>query len=274
MSVPTKPPLWHIRSYDPVGHCIYCHSTSDLSDEHIIPFGLLPKWGDWVLPKASCGECRKITKKFEGSVQQTMLGPLREKLGLKTRRRPKKKYTREVHHRDGTVERRELSADDLPAICIGFGWQAPGLLRGVAPSNDLAGKIVFRYPEGELARKADPNDAAIQFGRAYPMDFARMLAKIAHVGGIAEHGQSSFTPALPDLILGRDLMLSSYLVGGDTTERPEDEQVLHNIYRQDCRIQGVHYMMMAIRLFAFMGMPRYHIIVGKKTDQSPPTLPY
>lgn len=274
MSAPAKPPLWHIRSYDPVGYCIYCNSRDDLSDEHIIPFGLLPKWGDWALPDASCGACRAITKKFEGSVQQATLGPLREKLGLKTRRPPKKKYRRTVHRVDGRTEERELSADELPAVCIGFGWPAPGLLRGDLPNDSLAGKILFRYPEGDLARHSPADTTAVQLGRAYPLDFARMLAKIAHVCAVAEHGHKSFTPLLPNLILGRDTNLASYLVGGDATAPPEDEQVLHSIYRQDCRVLSTHYLMMTIRLFAFMGMPRYHVVVGRKTNQSPPMLPY
>ena len=41
----------------------------------------------------------------------------------------------------------------------------------------------------------------------------RMLAKIAHGYAIAELGLTRFSPALPDLILGRNPLLSSYLIG-------------------------------------------------------------
>jgi hypothetical protein len=38
------------------------------TEEHIIPFGLLPRGGDWYLPKASCEGRADITKRFEDIV--------------------------------------------------------------------------------------------------------------------------------------------------------------------------------------------------------------
>lgn len=38
----------------PVGYCIYCGSTDELGDEHIVPYGLS---GDAVIPKGSCAVC-------------------------------------------------------------------------------------------------------------------------------------------------------------------------------------------------------------------------
>jgi hypothetical protein len=79
---------WNAEKYASVGHCIYCGANEgEITDEHIIAFGLLPKGGDWFLPNASCTSCADITKRFEGSCQQAMLGPLRYKLGLKSRRK-------------------------------------------------------------------------------------------------------------------------------------------------------------------------------------------
>jgi hypothetical protein len=42
----------------PVGYCIYCQATDELTNEHILPFGLS---GTAVLPKSSCKACAKIT---------------------------------------------------------------------------------------------------------------------------------------------------------------------------------------------------------------------
>lgn len=60
-----------------VGECIYrdrgepAHQ-GPLTDEHIVPFGL---GGTGVFREASCKACAKVTAKFEGVVQRTILGP-------------------------------------------------------------------------------------------------------------------------------------------------------------------------------------------------------
>lgn len=270
------PPVqnWTSKSYAPIRFCIYCGSTDNLTDEHIIPNGLLPKGGDWYLPKASCPNCCSITKKFEGSVQQSMLGPLRYKLDLKTRNRGiKKKKTNNFvtlfNYPDGRLEPKEISGDDFPSVCIGFKWRMPEFLRGLQASNIFEGSDFIKYNESEMSKYAK-SDQAIKIGRVYPGDFARMLAKIAHTYAIAEHGMDSFEPMLTEIILGKDDRLP-FLIGGDETlPTLESEPYLHNIYRQDCAIGGVHHMLVAIRLFAFIGMPRYLVVVGKKTDQQPP----
>jgi len=41
-----------------VGKCIYCHSTENLHDEHVIPESLN---GVRLLKKGSCGGCGRIT---------------------------------------------------------------------------------------------------------------------------------------------------------------------------------------------------------------------
>jgi hypothetical protein len=51
----------------PVGVCIYCGSGDNLTDEHVLPFGL---GGNLVLPKASRKRYAAITPAFEGRVQR------------------------------------------------------------------------------------------------------------------------------------------------------------------------------------------------------------
>ena len=88
MEIPTQPlktflPSHPAKTYDRVGSCIYCHSTTNLCDEHIIPFGL---GGRSVLPESSCKACAKITSAFERTCFRTMFGPLRMLYDLPTRR--------------------------------------------------------------------------------------------------------------------------------------------------------------------------------------------
>lgn len=101
------------------------------------------------------------------------------------------------------------------------------------------------------------------------MDFARMLAKIGHSYAYAKCGPDTFEPMLLDLILGR-AENASYLVGGDPNGPPPSQpKVMHDIYPVACRIEptGAEYLLVAIRLFAFWGMPRYHVVVGKKLKE-------
>lgn len=72
------------KIYQGAQSCLYCGDTDRLCDEHIIPFGL---GGRWLVPKGSCRPCAKVTSAFEGVVQRTMLGPLRMKFDMPTRRR-------------------------------------------------------------------------------------------------------------------------------------------------------------------------------------------
>lgn len=91
MSVPKAVPPLHgylpiqpARTYDAVGYCIYCGSTDQLSDEHVIPLGL---GGRLVLPRSSCSRCSSKTSKLERTCLRTMYGPLRLLYGLPSRRK-------------------------------------------------------------------------------------------------------------------------------------------------------------------------------------------
>src|SRR5437762_7005133 len=75
----------NLESIPAVGRCIYClRDDVPLADEHIIPFGLS---GTWVLRKASCQSCARITSAFERIVLREDLQRLRAAGQFKTRRR-------------------------------------------------------------------------------------------------------------------------------------------------------------------------------------------
>lgn len=69
-----KAPEYDKHIFPPVGKCIYCGSTNNLTDEHIVPFGL---GGNLELPKSSCKECARITSKFELAVLRGSMRPAR-----------------------------------------------------------------------------------------------------------------------------------------------------------------------------------------------------
>src|SRR5262245_1110250 len=95
LDMATQPKL-----FPPVGRCIYCDTADGpLSKEHVIPFGL---GGNFILPRASCKACAKITSAFERTCLRQMYGDLRTKYGAPSRR-PKKrpKYIPLIVNRGG-----------------------------------------------------------------------------------------------------------------------------------------------------------------------------
>jgi len=101
--------------------------------------------------------------------------------------------------------------------------------------------------------------------------YCRMLAKIAHSYAVAELGYKSFEPVLARFIRGQPLENAWHWIGSDTA-LPPAEQHLHDIQWCVPTIGETIYVMVSLRLFSFVGSPRYHIIVGRLTrpvDQLP-----
>lgn len=95
-----------------------------------------------------------------------------------------------------------------------------------------------------------------------------MLPKIAHSFAVADQGLESFVPLLPNLIL-HGSKTPSYLVGGDLGV-PEAFPTLHRLHLEvvnadarDGRSSPVQYLIVHVRLFANLGAPQYHVVVGQ-----------
>ncbi len=140
LAVPLSPrpvlPSHDAKHYASMDKCIYCGSGSKLTKEHIIPYSL---GGRWVLPKASCSDCAKITGAFEGEFSRTILGPLRMLYNMPTRRpkdRPrhlplKVKYPTSKDWEVAYVDR------DVCPFLIGLPlYPMPDTLTGVATEGD------------------------------------------------------------------------------------------------------------------------------------------
>lgn len=252
------------RRYNPVGWCIYCGSAEGkLSDEHIIPLGLA---GPWILPKASCQRCAKITSQVEQFCLRPMLGNFRLRMQFPTRhkkQRPDQLFL-EFVDAEGRKHFHPITADTLPLVCIGYRFHAPELLRGKQPSNQFEGALIARFVEQEIKQLAPSGKERLKFATVNDLTFSRMLAKIAHAYAMAELGAQAFRPLLPAIILGHSSQ-APFLIGGDESPMSLEPQpsILHHLYFQNCRTGGVFYTLVAVRLFACMGMPRYHVVVGE-----------
>lgn len=256
------------KVYPAVGRCIYCGTDKGkLTKEHIVPLGL---GGNWILPRASCRTCAKVTSSVEQFCLRQMLGPLRIRTELPTRH-PKNrpdKLPLEYIRIDGRREKEIVPAHEVPIACLGYRFPAPGLLRGLPPNDDTCeGELVARFIGEEIHKHIRPEGQRVKIGTINISYFRRMLAKIAHSYAVANLGLSAFRPLLPDLVLGRSAT-ESYLVGGDVSiPTRETEPFLHHVYLQNCLTGGVEYILVAIHLFAVIGMPRYHVVVGEKLKE-------
>lgn len=255
--------------FEPVGHCIYCSLTGDLSDEHVIPFGLD---GNLILPAASCQRCAAITSRVERRVLHEMLGPFRSRLNLRTRRPKERRDSMplEIHSPDGSIETKQVPREEFPALCIGYLWPAPGILRGVDPIDAFEHtEAVIRLVEDGVERHLPADDRRARLGRFDVNVFARMLAKIAHAYAVGQIGEARFEPLLLDLILERSNALP-WLIGGEFGNLPrEGDGGLHNVQPIHVRIGDTSYWLVAIQLFAMLGLPRYFVVVGRATQEAP-----
>jgi hypothetical protein len=198
-----------------------------------------------------------------------MFGPFREQLGLKSRRKKTGRIVVRYNYPDGRIVDKEIGVSKFPQLCMGFRWPIPGILAGEPPTDAFVGELVVRCDKAAMAKHATDNQA-FRIGRVGPLAFARTLAKIAHVYATARYGADAFEPFLPPLILG-ETDTAQFLVGRDGSRDPEVQRdLLHDVCRVDARRDnGPAYLGVAIQLFAMIGMPRYHVIVGRRLKEAP-----
>jgi len=256
----------------PIGCCIYCRSTEDLSDEHIVPFSL---GADIYLTKASCAQCAGKLSYVEGYSAREIFGPLRVLYRIQSRRKNIRlndvpvMVTTELGEVTRMVPRAELPVwlalplFDLPGI---LNDDVPAPLTSVQTwiweANDARDRL-------QMLRQ--PGDKSIRLEIATkPEMFARAIAKIGHAFAVGRFSIDGFRPYLPDIIFGRNPNIA-YLIGG--AEPPTTPQTLplgthrashHTMTATLLAREGKPTLLATtIRLFSFTGSPAYWVIVGE-----------
>lgn len=257
------------RTYAPFGKCVYCGSAKDLSDEHIIPFGL---GGRWVLPKASCDVCNVKTSRVERTCLRTMLGPLRLLYGLPSRRtdqRPEKLELKIKRTETSEWEYVPVAQDRFPFLITFPRFdEAPGFLagsdeasygsaatdkfwiRGASPHHDF-----FELLQS-LVRELRVH-AVMPEAKADVAAFCSMLAKIALSAMVANGGRPLPGSRLAQIAVGENMQNSRYYIGtlsGD--EKPS--QRLHEVSIGSVLRSGA--VVVRIRLLAKLGTPTYLVV--------------
>jgi hypothetical protein len=262
-----------------IGQCVYCGATDDLSDEHVIPYGLS---GDLKLNDASCPRCRDITSKLEGALLRGHWRAQRQYLGLKSRR------SKEVVP-DLPVTVRKANGETVAALLpmksqsIGFlfEFRAPTILDGRVTLDEPAASEVYLKTFADAPRDVimggvtvrlppeDKFEIPVQFESA---DLCRFLAKLAHCYAISKRGLGAFGEFfLPEYILGKTAGILTYVGGCESTlvGPTLPGSALHVLMD---RIHG-DYISVYIQLFRTPGDPPpiYEVVVGRAVNRAPLT---
>ena len=172
-----------------IGECVYCGtSDEELSDEHVIPFGL---HGNWILSEASCAKHRDVTSALETDALRNAWAAARAVLGIRTRR-PKRRtegfnVTLEVHGQDKVVR---VSAEDHPAP---LAWPIYAFPGEMPPEATRPGTSLIRVRTAIRKKKAVAlmrlhGAQAVRYTIPDPTKFARFLGKIAYCFAVACSG--------------------------------------------------------------------------------------
>lgn len=274
-----------VHTYPAANVCIYCQSRHDLSDEHIIPYGM---GGRLLLPKSSCKACSTITSEIERTCLRKMYGPLRLLYGLPSRRRKARpdKLPLMVKHRAGDEWSVLHVPQDRYPFLVTFPYlSSPGLLageercdalgpvtdrvwiRGASPSHSFHSLLASLRNELGVHAIQPTSDLDVAA-------FCRLLAKVAIAYVAAERESSEVSPALASMVIGNKLEGCRYFIGGSETNEPAVNR-LHEISLTT--FQPSNILAVRIRFLAKLGTPTYWVALGKARNWSTPkavTMPF
>lgn len=250
--------------YAPIGLCIYCGSTQDLTKEHILPFGLS---GTAILPDSSCRACARVTGATEQKVLRGPMWPIRVYRDLLSRTKHKDApdcYPLTIV-RGGTEVQLEVAIEDLPLLLHFPVFSPPAFLHldGYTHGIRMIGvnTISFGPKPEDIARKLGAE--SIKLTQTHePTAFARMIAKIAYAWAAAESqlrllkGASFVVPS----ILGSADDVGRW-VGTITEPTQKHEALLHRIIMHEDRHKNL--LVAEVHLFSDSETPRYGVILGE-----------
>lgn len=259
-----------------IGKCIYCSSTDNLTDEHVLPYAL---GGQLVLKQASCEACASITGRLEQKLLRGHWWPYRKKLGLQSRnpRAANELKSVKIIRHDGAVIAGKMPLESFVAAMV-FQLAPPSIITGETRRGEPFATNAFMKMLGPMAKEADvdgktyrllPNDKV-----EFPVNFdsgelTRFLAKIAHGYAISKEGLNAFDEFyLPEFIIGRTDGIQTY-VGG--YESPIKMTILPGggYNRMMMRTRG-NLISVCIQLFIDRNDPPpiYEIVVGRRRSSN------
>ena len=262
----TKVPELEHHDYQPIGRCIYCGSTEDLTDEHIVPYGL---GGNLILPKSSCKVCAGITSKFELSVQRGSMQPARVYRDIQSRKQHE--TAPEIYslivEKDNKSESISVPLDEYPILVTFPIFSVPGYLlneketKGIKLQGNVS--ISFGMKPGDVIKKYGATRLVVEPAGDKPTDFARMIAKIAFSMGVATgaFGDIDYAKSfvLPAILGERDNI--GHFVGTITEPIVSPKYHLHRVLIHPDEEKGL--LIGDVQIFSDSETPRYGVILSE-----------
>ena len=255
----------------PANICIYCGSTKNLTDEHVVPFAL---GGNLVIPKASCKSCAKITSLLEGKILRGFMFDARIAGNFPTSHPQNRPSAVSVGIRP--KYRLRFKKVDIPsseAVGVIFlpTFERATFLVGKPPITGIhiMGTEVIGFGKNLKDISTQYKGEAMQFTQSIPAhDFVRFLAKIGYCYAVASIGPYPLNevPVL-DLILGKDDCDGTYVGSADYRIEAEINKPLHalglnwvsGIYGGE----AIKILFSQVKLFAGSGAKGYEVVVRK-----------
>lgn len=243
-----------------IGHCIYCRSTEELSDEHVIPYSL---GGRIILNKASCADCARITSDFERKLARDLLGPVRAKEGAPSRTKRKSRPTHFPHTGiyDGKISQRILPLNEHPGTFV---------LPVFTPATILHPPTILRLDPVThwfTGSEASYEDLTPIYGQNYRLpddmilNVVRLVAKIGLGYAIFLDGEGGFEDQITPLILGQTTAFRPQIGGSKSRIRePQRPYVTAQLFKVGRA--GVEYQCCEVGLFTQIGGPFYDVVLG------------
>ncbi|MGD9578920.1 MAG: HNH endonuclease, partial [Syntrophorhabdus sp.] len=252
--------------YPEVGRCIYCGSAENLSDEHIVPYGL---GGNLELPKSSCKRCARITSKFELAVLRGSMRPVRIYRKIQSRGKHQDSPVKYLVTIESGGDRKDIKVpiEDYPILVTFPIFAVPGYLLDIQKSKgiNVTGHAIISFgcKPADTLRKYNGARLIIMPTVDTPVDFARMIAKIAFSMAVAtgafedeDYSKSFVLPA----ILGEKDDIGKW-VGTITVPITSAKYHLHRVLVYRDIDKGL--LVGDVQIFSDSETPRYGVILGK-----------
>jgi hypothetical protein len=214
----------------------------------------------WLLLKASCRSCAKITSAFETVVLKGLWSPVRAAFNLRSYR-PKKRptiYSVEVE-RDGAFERIHVPIEQYPLAMLFPRFAMPAHLGGQSYQRgiNLTGTWIVHYGDPKKVARELQTRAVRYTDTFEKATFHRLLLKIAYGVAVGQCGLDGIARVyVLDAIMGRTNDIGRWL-GNDGQQR---------LSREPFHAAGTFIVdgeiVCRVRLFP-VPAPEYVIVVGR-----------
>lgn len=253
----------------PIGSCIYCGATHELTDEHVIPYAL---GGNIILTDSSCHTCATITSDFERKVFRGFMQNARI-AGKYPTRKPKKRpkiLPLQIEH-EGEFKHIDLLPEMHPGFLVLPLFEPPGILVRRQPSTGLKVSgyetLYFGKNPTDVANDLDIN--TMRTTENWDLSsFARLLAKIGYSYSVVALGlcPREQIPILP-LILGKVDDASHWIGSADfklDVEAKKPTHALAFLWVIDPNDSNKELLVVRVKLFVPSGATGYEIVVCRR----------